>query len=123
MNYFLELLRLLGGGFDNPELNNLTIGSFMQRFGEDVDARSNDGTNLISELFSTMTSRMRFTDVWSLVLGNPVGPRINEARQSATEYLQTTVLQGRSITPETLDELTNKLYESLLQEASINFVS
>jgi hypothetical protein len=35
-----------------------------------------------------MTSRMRFTDVWNLVLGNPVGPRINEARQSATEYLQ-----------------------------------
>ncbi len=46
------------------------------------------GTNLISELFSTMTSRMRFTDVWNLVLGNAVGPRINEARQSAIEYLQ-----------------------------------
>ncbi len=46
------------------------------------------GTNLISELFSTMTTRMRFTDVWNLVLGNPVGSRINEARQSATEYLQ-----------------------------------
>ena len=40
---FVELLRLLGGGMDNPELENLTIGSFMQRFGEDVDARSNDG--------------------------------------------------------------------------------
>jgi hypothetical protein len=35
-----------------------------------------------------MTSRMHFTDVWNIVLGNPVGPRINEARQSATEYLQ-----------------------------------
>jgi hypothetical protein len=35
-----------------------------------------------------MTTRMRFTDVWNLVLGNPVGARINEARQSATEYLQ-----------------------------------
>jgi hypothetical protein len=35
-----------------------------------------------------MTSRMRFTDVWNLVLGNPVGPRIAEARQSATQYLQ-----------------------------------
>ena len=46
------------------------------------------GTNLISELFSTMTSRMHFTDVWNLVLGNPVGPRINEARRSAAEYLQ-----------------------------------
>ena len=28
---------------DNPELENLTIGSFMQRFGEDIDTRSNDG--------------------------------------------------------------------------------
>lgn len=46
------------------------------------------GNNLISELFSTMTARMRFNDVWSLVLGNPVGPRINEARQSATQYLR-----------------------------------
>lgn len=46
------------------------------------------GTNIISELFSTMTSRMHFTDVWQLVLGNPVGPRINQARQSAIEYLQ-----------------------------------
>ncbi|CAF1162054.1 unnamed protein product [Rotaria sordida] len=116
-----ELLRLLGGGLDNPELDNLTIGSFMQRFGEDVDARSNDGTNLISELFSTMTSRMHFTDVWNLVLGNPVGPRINQARQSATEYLQNTLLQGRPITPETLEELTDRLYESLLQEAAVNF--
>jgi len=101
---------LLGGGIDNPELDNLTIGSFMQRFGEDVESRTNDGkskdfvfffivkilrfticstgTNLISELFSAMTSRMRFTDVWNLVLGNAIGPRINEARQSATEYLQ-----------------------------------
>jgi hypothetical protein len=35
-----------------------------------------------------MTSHMRFTDVWNLVLGNAVGPRINEARQSATDYLQ-----------------------------------
>lgn len=35
-----------------------------------------------------MTSCMRFTDVWNLVLGNTVGPRINEARQSATAYLQ-----------------------------------
>ncbi|CAF0752785.1 unnamed protein product [Adineta steineri] len=118
---FTELLRLLGGGLDNPELDNLTIGSFMQRFGEDVESRSTDGTNLISELFSTMTTRMRFTDVWNLVLGNPVGPRINEARQSATEYLQNTVLQGRPITPETLEELVNKLYESLLEEASVNF--
>jgi len=87
-----------------------------------------------------MTSRMHFTDVWNIVLGNPVGSRINEARQSATEYLQydyrlfinlffiyfynsNTVLQGRPITPETLNELADKLYESLLQEASINFVS
>ena len=46
------------------------------------------GTNMISELFSTMTSRMRFTDVWNLVLGNTVGPRISEARQSATDYLR-----------------------------------
>lgn len=46
------------------------------------------GTNLISELFSAMTSCMRFTDVWNLVLGNTVGPRINEARQSARAYLQ-----------------------------------
>lgn len=81
----------------------------MQRFGEDVESRTNDGksndclfviskilcfmvcstgTNLISELFSAMTSRMRFTDVWNLVLGNAIGSRINEARQSATEYLQ-----------------------------------
>ncbi|CAF2492678.1 unnamed protein product [Rotaria sp. Silwood2] len=116
-----ELLRLLGGGLDNPELDNLTIGSFMQRFGEDIDARSNDGTNLISELFSTMTSRMHFTDVWNLVLGNPVGPRINEARRSATEYLQNTILQRRPITPETLEEIVDKLYESLLQEAAVNF--
>lgn len=36
---------------------------------------------------------------------------------------RTTVLQGRPITPETLEELTNRLYESLLQEASVNFVS
>jgi hypothetical protein len=42
---FIELLRLLGGGIDNPELDNLTIGSFMQRFGEDVESRSNDGKN------------------------------------------------------------------------------
>ena len=35
-----------------------------------------------------MTSCMRFTDVWNLVLGNTVGPRINEARQSARTYLQ-----------------------------------
>jgi len=42
-NYFKELLRLLGGGLDNPELDSLTIGSFMQRFGEDADSRSNDG--------------------------------------------------------------------------------
>ncbi|CAF0890660.1 unnamed protein product [Adineta ricciae] len=116
-----ELLRLLGGGMDNPELENLTIGSFMRRFGEDVDVRSTDGTNIISELFSAMTTRMRFTDVWSVVLGNPVGARINEARQSATEYLRNVVLQGRPITEDTLEELTNKLYESLLQEASINF--
>ncbi|UJR37992.1 hypothetical protein I4U23_030674 [Adineta vaga] len=116
-----ELLRLLGGGLDNPELENLTIGAFMQRFGEDVESRSTDGTNIISELFSTMTTRMRFTDVWNIVLGNPVGARINEARQSATEYLQTVVLRGRPITEETLEELTNSLYESLLQEASINF--
>ncbi|CAF1403986.1 unnamed protein product [Rotaria magnacalcarata] len=116
-----ELLRLLGGGLENPELENLTIGSFMQRFGEDIETRSNDGANLISELFSTMTSRMHFTDVWNLVLGNPVGLRINEARRSATEYLQNTVLQGRPITPETLDELADKLYESLLQEAAVNF--
>ncbi len=34
-----------------------------------------------------------------------------------------TVLQGRPISPETLEELVAKLYESLLQEASINFVS
>ena len=39
----VELLRLLGGGLDNPELENLTIGSFMQRFGEDIDSRPNDG--------------------------------------------------------------------------------
>ena len=44
-SFFVELLRLLGGGIDNPELNNLTIGSFMQRFGEDVESRSNDGKN------------------------------------------------------------------------------
>lgn len=116
-----ELLRLLGSGIDNPELDNLTIGTFMQRFGEGVDSRSNDGTNLISELFSTMTARMHFTDVWNLVLGNPVGPRINEARRSAIEYLQNTVLQGRSITEATLEELTNRIYDSLLQEASVNF--
>ena len=34
-----------------------------------------------------------------------------------------TVLQGRPITPQTLEELADKLYESLLQEASVNFVS
>ncbi len=45
---FIELLRLLGGGLDNPELDNLTIGSFMQRFGEDIESRSNDGKILQS---------------------------------------------------------------------------
>ena len=35
-----------------------------------------------------MTARMHFTDVWNLVLGNPIGERINEARVSATAYLQ-----------------------------------
>jgi hypothetical protein len=35
---------------------------------------------------------------------------------------RTTVLQGRPITPEILNELADKLYESLLQEASVNFV-
>lgn len=34
-----------------------------------------------------------------------------------------TVLQGRAITPQTLEEIADKLYESLLQEASVNFVS
>jgi hypothetical protein len=38
----------LGGGLDNPELDNLTIGSFMQRFGEDIESRSNDGKILQS---------------------------------------------------------------------------
>jgi hypothetical protein len=33
------------------------------------------------------------------------------------------VLQGRPITPEAIEELADKLYESLLQEASVNFVS
>jgi hypothetical protein len=37
----------LGGGLENPELDNLTIGSFMQRFGEDVESRSNDGKNFL----------------------------------------------------------------------------
>ena len=47
----VELVRLLNGGMDNPELENLTIGSFMRRFGEDVDARSTDGTqNFSSEI-------------------------------------------------------------------------
>ena len=35
---------------------------------------------------------------------------------------RTTVLRGRAITPETLEELGQRLYDSLLQEASINFV-
>ncbi len=38
-------------------------------------------------------------------------------------YNRNTVLQRRPITPETLNELADKLYESLLQEASVNFVS
>lgn len=34
-----------------------------------------------------------------------------------------TVLHGRAITPQTLEEIADRLYESLLQEASVNFVS
>lgn len=49
----LELMRLLGGGMDNPELENLTIGSFMQRFGEDIDSRTNDGS--IDEFFEAFS--------------------------------------------------------------------
>ncbi|CAF4346272.1 unnamed protein product [Didymodactylos carnosus] len=120
--YHLELVRLFGNGPENPELNNLTIGTFMQRFGEDADSRNSDGTSLVSELFSVMTSQMRFSDVWNLVLGNPiVGTRFSAARHSATDYLQNTLLQGRPITPETIDELCAQLYQSLIQEASIDF--
>lgn len=36
---------------------------------------------------------------------------------------RTTLLRGRPVTPETLDEVTDRLYESLLREASVNFVS
>lgn len=60
--FFVELLRLLGGGIDNPELDNLTIGSFMQRFGEDVESRSNDGKNssIKQILTKTISSLFRY---------------------------------------------------------------
>ncbi len=33
------------------------------------------------------------------------------------------MLQGRPVTPEALEEISDRLYESFLQEAAINFVS
>ncbi|CAF0981590.1 unnamed protein product [Didymodactylos carnosus] len=117
----IELLRLLGSGPENPELNNLTIGAFMQRFGEDFDSGNSNETCLIRELFSVMTAQMRFSDVWDLILGNPiVDSRFNQARRSATSYLQNNVLHGRPITPMTIDELCEKLYQPFIQETSLN---